>query len=174
MKQILGPTIEAARKANPIVMARMRPPNVRHRRKPLALDKPPKVDDVPAPGPTEQQMLVASLSAFWELAKRWKLATVEACAVLAISARTRFRWRRKAPLADAMTLDRLQLILLTYQRLMELTHGSDDASARILRQRGSAENPEVSSQSLLEALTAPSVIALRRHYDRFASLIDAS
>jgi hypothetical protein len=77
-------------------------------------------------------------------------------------------------LQDVQTLDRLQIILLTEQGLLELTGGPDDVAARVLRQQGSAANPEVPSQSLLDALSEHSVLAMNRHYDRLAAQIHAS
>ena len=119
-------------------------------------------------------MLVAGLHAFWTLAERWKLTVVEQCALLAVSPRTRARWRARPPRVHAPVLDRLKVILLTYQRLVELVGELDADTARVLRQPGSADNPESPSQSLLEALSDRSILAMDRHYQRLAALIHAS
>jgi hypothetical protein len=97
--------------------------------------------------------LQAGLDAFWELSRRWQLTPGEQRALLAIAERTRVRWKANPPVTGAKTMNRLRIILLTYQRLMEVTGGIETDTARFLRQPGSADNPESPKQSLLAALS---------------------
>jgi hypothetical protein len=99
--------------------------------------------------PTEEEQLAAGLHAFFNLAKRWKLTVREQCALLAVSASTRMRWKTKPPAVNDALKRRLRLVILTYQRLLELTWGTDAETARVLRQPGSADNPDAPKQSLL-------------------------
>lgn len=123
---------------------------------------------------TKQRMLTVGFKAFRELARRWKLTTKEQANLLAISTSTLARWRHHLPAADETKLLWLPVVLLTYRRLLEITCLDDAETARVLRQEGSADNPAVPSQSLLDALSDRSVHEMERRYQRLAALIHAS
>lgn len=118
--------------------------------------------------PSVAEMIDAGMDAFWELAERWRLSATEQNALLNISDSTRLRWRRAHPSEGEALLDRLQLILLTYQRLNEMT-GTDAEAATLLRRKGSAMSPDVPGLTVLEALGAPSILEMQRHYQRLES-----
>jgi hypothetical protein len=174
IKQFLGSTIPEAMQVNPVAAGRLLSAGERSlanwadSSKPIDAKKPTKRI-------SERRMLQVGLKAFWTLAERWHLSVGEQCALLAVSKRTRTRWKAKPPTSDAMVMDRLRVILLTYRRLVELTSGGADAeTAMVFRQAGSADNPESPTQSLLEALCDRSVLAMDRHYQRLVALIHAS
>jgi hypothetical protein len=123
---------------------------------------------------TKHMMLVAGFSAFRELARRWKLTSKEQASLLAISASTLSRWKRKLPDVDETKLRRLRIVLLTYRRLLEVTNGDDDTTAKVIRQRGSADNPDAPAQSFLEGLCDRSTEEMDRHYLRLAAVIHGS
>jgi hypothetical protein len=173
IKQFLGSTIEEAMQINPAAANRLLTAGERALAKRTAVTNSARALQRKKPF-TEQQMLRAGLSAFWNLAKRWQLSTAEQCALLAVSTRTRARWNARPPMKNAIVRDRLTVILLTYRRLVELTGGSDAETAMILRQFGSAENVEFPMQSIIEALCDPSVLAMDRMLSRLVSLIHAS
>ena len=120
------------------------------------------------------EMLKAGLHAFWSLSPRWHLTEKEQAALLAVSESTVRRWKENEPTKDAVLHDRLRIVLLTYQRLLELTGGDDDVTETVFRQAGSAEDPNHPDDSLLTALSSPSPVIMATHYQRLESLIHAS
>jgi hypothetical protein len=70
-------------------------------------------------------------------------------------------------------MDRLQIVLLAYQRMCELAPVEQAEIARLFRFPGSAEDPDDPEMSLLTALTTPSVLLMDARYRRFASLAHA-
>jgi hypothetical protein len=154
IKELLGLTFEVAQRTNPIAMARLLAPSTRELNK-----------------ASEHELLEPSLSAFWSLADRWKLTEGEQCALLAISARTLVRWNTKPPIKDAVTLDRLRIVFLTYRRILECTGGLNANNIWMLRKPGSAGNPESPSESILEALSERSVLTMLEHYRRVEAMI---
>lgn len=124
--------------------------------------------------PTVGDMFDASLKAFWTMAARFELTTAEQSALLGVSARTCRRWRQNPPKSTAVVLDRLQVILLAYQRLSELVPVADHKRALILRERGSAGDPQDPTLSLLAALSTPSLSEMQAHYHRLAARVHSS
>ena len=121
---------------------------------------------------TTAQMLEAGILAFWKIAERWDLSNAEQCAMLQVSDSTRFRWKRSKPTEGDTLLDRLQLVLLAYQRANELA-GSEAESAALLRREGSALNAELPQQTILEMLSVPSILEMNRHFQRLESEVAA-
>jgi hypothetical protein len=121
----------------------------------------------------QNKMLEESLHDFWSLADRWMLSKLEQCALLDVSMRTLARWKARPPITDSVTLDRLRVILLTYRRILELTGGLNDNNVWLLRNAGSAGDPESPSDSILQALSAHSVLAMLRHCRRLESTVHA-
>lgn len=121
---------------------------------------------------TTAQMLEAGVLAFWKIAERWNLSNAEQCAMLQVSDSTRLRWKRSKPTEGDTLLDRLQLVLLAYQRANELA-GSEAESAALLRREGSALNAELPQQTILEMLSVPSILEMNRHFQRLESEVAA-
>jgi hypothetical protein len=125
--------------------------------------------------PTKKQQLKVGLIAFFNLAARWELTIAEQCGLLAVSPSTRARWKVKPPAVSETLLQRLRLVILTYQRLVEVTGGGSDAeTARVLRLAGSADNPKKPRRSLLAGLSTRSLPEMERCYLRLEGLIHAS
>lgn len=116
-----------------------------------------------------QEMFEASLLAFWALAVQIRLSVREQAMLLAIHESTCRRWHRKTPSVNVNTLDRLQLVLLTYASVSALAAVSEDEKGSLFRARGSAESPDDASLSLLEALSARSLSEMSAHCLRIAS-----
>ncbi|MHB9004449.1 MAG: hypothetical protein ACYC6C_10370 [Coriobacteriia bacterium] len=123
--------------------------------------------------PSMKQMFHASLHAFWRLAARFRLTTAERAKLLAVSERTCQRWAQAPPALDINALDRLQLILRTYQHLCELAPVTDAEQARVFRREGSAEDSDYPQRSLLDALAVPSILEMHANARRFAALVHA-
>ncbi len=121
---------------------------------------------------TTAQMLEAGVLAFWKIAERWNLSNAEQCAMLQVSDSTRLRWKRSKPTEGDTLLDRLQLVLLAYQRANELA-GSEAESAALFRREGSALNAELPQQTILEMLSVPSILEMNRHFQRLESEVGA-
>jgi hypothetical protein len=121
--------------------------------------------------PSLRAKLAAGLNAFWSLAITWRLSPAEQCALLSISRRTLSRWHAKPPVAKAaVKLDRLRLILLTHERLEAAFapwHGTNSTVvAWYVRLPGTAHNPDRPNQTVLEALSERSVLAVLSNYHR--------
>lgn len=116
-----------------------------------------------------QEMFEASLLAFWALAGQMRLSLREQAMLLAISERTCRRWRRRTPSVNVNTLDRLQLVLLTYVSVSALAAVPEEEKGRHFRARGSAESPDDASLPLLDALSVPSIREMNEHCLRIAS-----
>ena len=97
----------------------------------------------------------------------------EQCALLDVSMRTLARWRTRPPTTDAVTLDRLRIISLTYRQILERTGGLNDNNVWLLRKAGSAGDPESPSSSILHALSERSVPTMLRHHRRLESMVQA-
>ncbi len=150
------------------------------------VDRPRRARTVPASAPlhesssseataqefTTAQMLEAGLLAFREIADRWKLSNTEQCAMLQVSDSTRLRWTKSMPTEGDALADRLQLILLSYQRANELA-GSESEAAALVRREGSALNAESPQQTILEMLSVPSILEMNRHYQRLEAEVGA-
>ncbi|MEP7383594.1 MAG: hypothetical protein ABI910_18055 [Gemmatimonadota bacterium] len=121
---------------------------------------------------TTAQMLEAGLLAFWEIADRWKLSNTEQCAMLQVSDSTRLRWTKTMPTEGDALADRLQLVLLTYQRANELA-GSESEAAALVRREGSALNADSPQQTILEMLSVASILEMHRHYQRLEAEVAA-
>jgi hypothetical protein len=116
--------------------------------------------DLTASAPSRVEMLAAGLDAFWALADRWALTAEEQNDLLNVSDSTRLRWRAgRVPAPDPDLLDRLRMIVLIYQRLMEIA-GTDRDAAAVLRRAGSAADPRNTEASLLDAMRASSLLGL--------------
>jgi hypothetical protein len=126
------------------------------------------------PVPSDDAMVAAAFRAFVTLAERWELSSTEQNTLLGVSDSTRLRWIARAPVYDPTIADRLRLILLSYQRLHELTGGPDAELARFVRRTGSADNPALPKQTLLEALSSPSVLDMYAAYRRLEAELYAS
>lgn len=124
--------------------------------------------------PTVGEMFAASLSAFWSMAERFELTMTEQSALLGVSERTCRRWRRNPPRMTVVALNRLQVILLAYERLSELAPVADRERALIFRARGSAGDPNDQTLSLLAALSTSSVSEMQAHYRRLEALAHSS
>lgn len=105
-----------------------------------------------------QEMFAVSLLAFWALAKRLRLTVMEQAGLLAISESSCQRWRRRTPPVNVIVLDRLQLVLQSYESLSALAPVSEQKKGRLLRAPGSAESPDDPELSLLVALSVPSIL----------------
>lgn len=132
----------------------------------------------PRPGamieePSTEQMFRASLHAFWRLAEIFRLTIAERARLLGVSDRTCQRWEQATPEADINALDRLQLILRTYQHLCELAPVAAAELARVFRSEGSAEDPGHPERSLFDALAVPSILEMHANAQRFAALAHA-
>ncbi len=123
--------------------------------------------------PSTEQMFRASLHAFWRLAEIFRLTIAERAKLLAVSERTCQRWELATPEPDINALDRLQLILRTYQHLCELAPVTEAEQARVFRSEGSAEDPEHPERSLFDALAVPSILEMHANAQRFAALMHA-
>lgn len=123
--------------------------------------------------PSTEQMFRASLHAFWRLAEIFRLTIAERAKLLGVSDRTCQRWEQATPEADINALDRLQLILRTYQHLCELAPVAEAELARVFRSAGSAEDPAHPERSLLDALAVPSILEMHANAMRFAALAHA-
>ena len=126
--------------------------------------------------PSSQKMLTVSLTAFWAIAEDLSFTAAEQCALLSVSKRTLLRWRTKVPAKSVHALDRLILILLTYVRLVDtfahVLERDDQVLAWFVRCPGTADNPEAPDQSVLDALSERSVLAMHTHYRRMAESLD--
>jgi hypothetical protein len=106
--------------------------------------------------------MAAALDAFWELARRLNLSTIEQAKMLAVSESTRGRWAAgKLPIPAKDLLSRLRFLLLVYQHLLELA-GTDEAATVLLRSPGSADNSAAAHESVLDAVTTESLLDLER------------
>lgn len=123
--------------------------------------------------PSTEQMFRASLHAFWRLAEIFRLTIAERAKLLGVSDRTCQRWEQATPEPDINALDRLQLILRTYQHLCELAPVAEAELARVFRSAGSAEDPGHPGRSLLDALAVPSILEMQANAQRFAALVHA-
>lgn len=123
--------------------------------------------------PSTEQMFRASLHAFWRLAEIFRLTIAERAKLLGVSDRTCQRWEQATPEPDINALDRLQLILRTYQHLCELAPVAEAELARVFRNEGSAEDPGHPERSLLDALAVPSILEMHANALRFAALTHA-
>ena len=123
--------------------------------------------------PSTEQMFRASLHAFWRLAAIFRLTIAERAKLLGVSERTSQRWEQTTPEPDVNTLDRLQLILRTYQHLCELAPVTEAEQAHVFRSEGSAEDAEHPERSLLDALAVPSILEMYANALRFAALTHA-
>lgn len=121
---------------------------------------------------TTAQMLEAGLLAFQEIATRWQLTNGEQSGVLQVSESSLLRWKKAPPSDDEVLLDRLQLVLLAYQRVNELA-GSELEAAALVRREGSALNPENLSQTVLQMLSVPSILEMNRHVQRLDAEVHA-
>lgn len=121
---------------------------------------------------TTAQMLEAGLLAFQEIATRWQLTNGEQSGVLQVSESSLLRWKKAPPSDDEVLLDRLQLVLLAYQRVNELA-GSELEAAALVRREGSALNPENPSQTVLQMLSVPSILEMNRHVQRLDAEVHA-
>lgn len=133
------------------------------RRRPVAVIEQPSIE----------QMFRASLHAFWRLGAIFRLTIAERAKLLGVSERTCQRWEQATPEPDINALDRLQLILRTYQHLCELAPVAEAELARVFRSAGSAEDPEHPERSLLDALAVPSILEMHGNAQRFAALAHA-
>jgi hypothetical protein len=117
--------------------------------------------------------LAVALKAFWALATKWRLSPAEQGNLLAVSRRTRARWRAKPPVPDAAVLDRLRLIFLTYECLEAAfapIHGADSSVVMwYVHLLGTAHNPDAPKQSVLDALSERSVLGMLCNYGRVAA-----
>jgi transcriptional regulator with XRE-family HTH domain len=123
--------------------------------------------------PSTEQMFRASLHAFWRLAELFRLTIAERAKLLGVSERTCQRWEQATPEPDINALDRLQLILRTYQHLCELAPVTEAEQARVFRSEGSAEDPVHPERSLFDALAVPSILEMHANAQRFAALAHA-
>lgn len=123
--------------------------------------------------PSTEQMFRASLHAFWRLAEIFRLTIAERAKLLGVSERTCQRWEQATPEPDINALDRLQLILRTYQHLCELAPVAEAELARIFHSAGSAEDPVHPERSLFDALAVPSILEMHANALRFAALVHA-
>jgi len=123
--------------------------------------------------PSTAQMFRASLHAFWKLAELFRLTIAERAKLLGVSERTCQRWEQAAPELDINALDRVQLILRTYQHLCELAPVSEAELARVFRSEGSADDPAHPERSLFDALAVPSILEMHANARRFAALVHA-
>jgi hypothetical protein len=123
--------------------------------------------------PSIEEMFRASLHAFWRLAEIFRLTIAERAKLLGVSERTCQRWKQATPEPDINALDRLQLILRTYQHLCELAPVTEAEQARVFRSEGSAEDPEHPERSLFDALAVPSILEMHANAQRFAALAHA-
>jgi hypothetical protein len=121
---------------------------------------------------TTVQMLEAGLLAFQEIAARWQLTNAEQSGLLQASESSLLRWKKAAPIEGEVLLDRLQLVLIAYQRVNELA-GSETEAAALVRRAGSALNDEDPSQTVLEMLSVPSILEMNRHVQRFDAEVHA-
>jgi hypothetical protein len=173
VKETLGRTFEDAQRANPIAIARLLLPNERSRVTRTAPRQSTWPSQAPENARAQKKMLKESLHDFWSLADRWRLSTSEQCALLDVSMRTLARWRTRPPTTDAVTLDRLRIISLTYRQILERTGGLNDNNVWLLRKAGSAGDPESPSSSILHALSERSVPTMLRHHRRLESMVQA-
>lgn len=123
--------------------------------------------------PSTEQMFRASLHAFWKLAEIFRFTIAERAKLLGVSERTCQRWEQATPEQDINALDRLQLILRTYQHLCELAPVAEAEQARVFRSKGSAEDREHPERSLFDALAVPSILEMHANALRFAALTHA-
>ena len=123
---------------------------------------------------SDHQQLEAGLLAFWRVADRLHMSAATQRAVLDTSESSLLRWRKgHLPTPTPDFLDRLRLLLLSYQRLVELA-GSEEGAAELFRRRGGAESAGRVSQSIAEVLESRSLLALQGVYHHLDAIAASS
>jgi hypothetical protein len=123
---------------------------------------------------SDQRQLEAGLLAFWRVADRLHMSAATQRAVLDTSESSLLRWRKgHLPSPTPDFLDRLRLLLLSYQRLVELA-GSEEGAAQLFWRRGGAESAGRASQSIADVLETRSLLALQRVYHHLDSVAASS